>query len=61
MKNQLLLSLNELNIDSNDQMDLENVEETVSEESSNEMSECESESKTSVVACWWVGKRDSGQ
>jgi hypothetical protein len=33
--------------------------ETVSEESSNEMSESESESETSVVACWWVGRRDS--
>jgi hypothetical protein len=33
--------------------------ETVSEESSNEMSE--SETETSVVACWWVGRHDSGR
>jgi hypothetical protein len=25
------------------------------------MSESESESKTSVVACWWVGRHDSGR
>jgi hypothetical protein len=29
--------------------------ETVSEESSNEMLESESESESSVVVCWWVG------
>jgi hypothetical protein len=33
--------------------------ETASEESSNKMSE--SESETSVVTCWWVGRRDNGQ
>jgi hypothetical protein len=25
------------------------------------MSESESESETSVVACWWVWRRDNGQ
>jgi hypothetical protein len=39
----------ELNVDSDNQMDLENVEETASEESSDEMSESESESGTSVL------------
>jgi hypothetical protein len=36
----------ELDIDSDDQMDLENVEETAGEESSEEMSESESESES---------------
>jgi hypothetical protein len=39
----------ELDIDSDDELDLENVEETASEELSDEMSESESESKTSVL------------
>jgi hypothetical protein len=39
----------ELDIDSDDQMDLENVEETPSEELSDEVSESESESETSVL------------
>jgi hypothetical protein len=41
--------------------DAESSSDMLSEESSNEMSESESESKTSVVACWWVGRCDSGQ
>jgi hypothetical protein len=39
----------ELDIDSDDQMDLENVEKTASEASSNEMLESESESETSAL------------
>jgi hypothetical protein len=39
----------ELIIDSDDQMDLGNVWETVSEESRDEMSESESKSETSVL------------
>jgi hypothetical protein len=51
----------ELIIDYDDEFNLETEGETVSEESSNEVSESESESETSVVACWWVGRRDSGR
>jgi hypothetical protein len=40
----------ELNIDSEDKMDLATDGETASEELSNEMSESESEGETSVVA-----------
>jgi hypothetical protein len=41
----------EFSNDSDDEMNLEFEGETVSEESSNKMSESESESKTSVLAC----------
>jgi hypothetical protein len=50
----------ELNIDCDDEFNLEIEVETVSEEASNEMSESEGKSKTSVAACWWVGRHDSG-
>jgi hypothetical protein len=43
----------ELDADSDDQMDLENVEEIVSEELWDEMSESESEGKTSVLRVGW--------
>jgi hypothetical protein len=50
----------ELYIDYNDEITLEIEGETASEESSNEMLESESESETSAVVCWWVGRRDNG-
>jgi hypothetical protein len=46
--NQLVIN-EELEVDSDDEMDLEILGETVCEESSNKMSE--SETETSVVAC----------
>jgi hypothetical protein len=49
----------ELDIDYVDEFNSEIKGEIVSEESSNKMSESESESETCVVACWWVGRRDS--
>jgi hypothetical protein len=51
----------EVQIDSDEGFHLEIEGETVSEESNNEMSESESESGTSVVACWWVGRCDNGR
>jgi hypothetical protein len=51
----------ELDINSDDEINLEIEGESTSEESSNEMSESESESETSVVACWWVGRCDKGR
>jgi hypothetical protein len=50
----------ELVIDSEDVINLEIEGETVSEASSNEMLESESESDTSVT-CWWVGRHDNGR
>jgi hypothetical protein len=44
----------ELDIDYGDEIKLEIEGETASEESRNDLSESESESKTSVVACWCV-------
>jgi hypothetical protein len=49
----------ELGTDYDDKINLEIEGETASEESSKEMSE--SESKTSAVACSWVGRRDNGR
>jgi hypothetical protein len=49
----------ELNIDCDDEINLEIEGETVSGESRNEMSE--SESETSAVVCWWVGRRHNGR
>jgi hypothetical protein len=46
----------ELDIDYDCEFNLEIEGETLSEESSNEMSESECESKTSVFASWWVGR-----
>jgi hypothetical protein len=60
MKN-LAVICEELDIHYDDEFNLEIEAEPVSEESSNKMSESESESKTSVVACWWVGRHDSGR
>jgi hypothetical protein len=51
----------EFDIDYDDEFNLEIEGKTVTEESSNEMSESKSESETCVVACWWVGRRESGQ
>jgi hypothetical protein len=45
----------ELDIDSDDQLDLENVEETASEELSDEMSESESKSETRVLHTGYSG------
>jgi hypothetical protein len=50
----------ELDIDYDDDINLEIEGKIASEELSNEMSESESESETSVVACWWVGRHYSG-
>jgi hypothetical protein len=51
----------ELDVNYDDEINLEVEGETGSEESSNEMSKSESDGELSVVACWWVGKRDIGR
>jgi hypothetical protein len=54
------MSSEELDIDYDNEFNLEIEGETVSKESSNEMSESESKSETCVVACWLVGRRTVG-
>jgi hypothetical protein len=59
MQNTVVMWSEELDSDSDDEINLEIEGETVSEESNNEM--LESENETSIVACWWVGRLDNGQ